>query len=324
MEEAGDSVTISEKEFEKGEEEVKREIVPHGGSGKADEWSDRITDVIRQFVASSKNSLYQDRHEPAFAAPLVGFSRGDDPLYEELKEHVGPFHWTPIEIFSKTFPDGTVKPEELTVISWILPQTKATKQENRRQRRYPSERWARNRLFGENFNVLLRDHVVKELSGRGIKALAPANSAYWEQKLSDRYTFASTWSERHAAYIAGLGTFGLSDGLITEAGKAMRCGSVIANIQVTPSPRPYKDHRAYCLFFSQGTCGKCIERCPAGSVTKEGRDKEKCRDYLRSVTADFVKSHFGIEIYACGLCQTAVPCESRIPVSTTGRLKGLD
>ena len=39
--------------------------------------------------------------------------------------------------------------------------------------------------------------------------------------MSEKYAYASTWSERHAAYAAGLGTFGLSDGLITAAGQGM-------------------------------------------------------------------------------------------------------
>jgi len=49
---------------------------------------------------------------------------------------------------------------------------------------------------------------------------------------SEGYTFASTWSERHAAHTFGIGTFGLCDGLITSRGKAMRCGSLVANIQI--------------------------------------------------------------------------------------------
>ena len=45
-------------------------------------------------------------------------------------------------------------------------------------------------------------------------------------KMSEKYGMASCWSERHAAFVSGLGTFGLCDGLITPVGKAMRCGSV--------------------------------------------------------------------------------------------------
>ena len=105
-------------------------------------------------------------------------------------------------------------------------------------------------------------------------------SPKWEMKLSDQYGLASTWSERHAAYAAGLGTFGLCDGLITPLGKAVRCGSVIARIPIQPSSRPYQDHHAYCLFYSKGICGKCIDRCPVGAITKDGHDKSKCQHYV--------------------------------------------
>jgi len=113
----------------------------------------------------------------------------------------------------------------------------------------------------------------------------------------------------------GLGTFGLCDGLITRRGKAMRCGSVVVHIKIPPSERPYSDHHAYCLFFTKGLCGKCIGRCPVKAITKSGHDKVTCRDYIRPLVADYARSHYGIEAqhYGCGLCQTGVPCESKIP-----------
>jgi epoxyqueuosine reductase len=50
------------------------------------------------------------------------------------------------------------------------------------------------------------------------------------------------------AYAAGLGTFGLCDGLITACGKAMRTGSVAARLEIDALSRPYDDHQAYCPF----------------------------------------------------------------------------
>lgn len=271
--------------------------------------------VVRDFVLHSpQNSLQNAQEEKAWAEPLVGFSRGDDPLYQELKDHVGPFHWTPLEIFRLTFPELSVTPDQLTVITWILPQTEATKADHRKETACTSERWARSRVFGEEFNNELRRHVAGCLLKAGFPAVAPALSSRWEMKQSERFGRACTWSERHAAYAAGLGTFGLSDGLITPKGKAMRCGSVVARIQVPATPRPYEDHHAYCLFFAQdGACGRCISRCPVGAITEKGHDKAACEKYLREEMAEHVSSHFGFKGYACGLCQCGVPCESQIP-----------
>jgi epoxyqueuosine reductase len=273
---------------------------------------------IRSFVASSENGLGNDNGEPYWGAPLIGFSSGADPLYSEVKRLIGPFYWEPIDIFKASFPGVRVSPEELTVIAWVLPQTRVTKMDNRKETRYPARRWARSRKFGEEFNAKLRAHIVSLLNGGGIEAVAPQLSPLWELKVSERYGLSSTWSERHGAHISGLGTFGLCDGLITPLGKAIRCGSVVARFKAVPTPRPYKGVTGYCLFLARGTCGKCMERCPAGAITPEGHNKVKCLEYIDSAAADYAMKHYGVDTHPCGLCQTKVPCESRIPAVKTG------
>ena len=274
-----------------------------------------LESLITDFVDHSpENTLQNPAGEPAFENALVGFAAGDDPLWEEYKEYVGPWHWTPLEIFSLAFPQAEVRAQELTVVSYVLPQTMATKKDNRKETMFPAERWARARIFGEEVNVKLRRKVVDALSEAGCQAVAPMLAPQWERKLSDRWVFASTWSERHAAYAAGLGTFGLCDGLITPRGKAMRVGSVVARLSVPPTPRPYQNHREYCLFFSQGgICGKCIPRCPVGALSPEGHDKVKCYTHQRQAAADHIKNNYHFDGHGCGLCQTGVPCESKIP-----------
>ena len=274
-----------------------------------------IKKIIEEFNATSENSLMNPQNEPAWDKPLVGFANGNDPLWDEYKKHIGDFYWTPPEIFALTFPSLSVKPDEITIVSWILPQTKQTKLDHRKEKSLPSERWARSRKYGEEYNVKLRLHLIKTLSDAGFEAVAPILSPSWEMKVSERCGLASTWSERHAAYASGLGTFGLCDGLITPLGKAVRCGSVIARIPITPTERPYEDHHAYCLYFSKGTCGKCIDRCPVGAITKKGHDKGKCQQYVDVETRKFINAHFGFDAYGCGLCQVGVPCESRIPIT---------
>lgn len=273
-----------------------------------------IEGILLDFIKNSPANTLEDRRgEKAFEDLIVGFSKGDDPLWNAYKQYVGPYHWTPWEIFTRSFPERGVTPGELSVISWILPQREATKADNRKEQRYPSERWARARIYGEEVNVKLRKQVVAALREAGYEAVAPMLSPEWERKKSDRFTFASTWSERHAAYASGLGTFGLCDGLITPRGKAMRTGSVVTRLKISPTPRPYTEHHAYCLFFKDGSCGECISRCPVEAISEAGHDKLKCLSHLRPTTAEYVKSHYHFEGYGCGLCQTNVPCESGIP-----------
>lgn len=93
----------------------------------------------------------------------------------------------------------------------------------------------------------------------------------------------------------------------------MRCGSVVARIKIEPPPRPDNGHHAYGLFFSREIRGECINRRPAGAITECGHDKDTCDGYISQVTSKHVRCHFGLEVHACGLCQTDIPCESRIP-----------
>lgn len=59
--------------------------------------------------------------EPAWEEAIVGFASSEDPIFEDFKGHVGPFHFTPSEIFNRTFPDAPASPRGLTVISWVFP-----------------------------------------------------------------------------------------------------------------------------------------------------------------------------------------------------------
>lgn len=275
---------------------------------------DVIKGLIHDFIVTSPyNTMKNKAEEPAWDDVLVGFASGADPIWQQYKEYVGPFHWTPWEVFNQHCAGEPVSAAELTVVSWVLPQREAVRKANRRAKRYPSEQWARIRIYGEEFNAALRRYVADSLKRVGHAAVAPMLVSNWTIVKSERFSYASSWSERHAAHAAGLGTFGLCDGLITARGKAMRVGSVIAKIAIQPTPRPYADHRAYCLFFANGTCGKCIDRCPARAITKTGHDKEKCRQHLVR-SREYVKKTYRFEGYGCGLCQVGVPCEAGIPV----------
>jgi epoxyqueuosine reductase QueG len=273
-----------------------------------------IEGVIRGFIAASpQNSMQNKAGDPAWDDALVGFASGADPIWQQYKEVVGPFHWTPWEVFHQHCPGVPAGARDLTVVSWVLPQREAVRKANRRAKTYPAEEWARIRIYGEEFNAALRRHVAERLQQAGHAALAPMLASNWTVVKSQRFSYASCWSERHAAHAAGLGTFGLCDGLITARGKAMRVGSVVARIAIEPTPRLYTDHRAWCLFFADGTCGKCINRCPVRAISKTGHDKEKCRQHLARARL-YVKKTYRFEGYGCGLCQVGVPCEAGIPV----------
>lgn len=273
-----------------------------------------LTEAVRKFVRESPhNTLGLASGEPAFDAPLTGFSSGADPLYGEFRNQIGSFYYTPQAMFEAVFPGEEAGPDELSVMSWIIPSTGKTRREQGKRGKHPSERWARTRSLGEEFNNHLRRHVVDLLTEKGIMAFAPLLSEVWSRSEEGPYAPCSNWSERHAAYAAGLGTFGLCDGLITPVGKAVRVGSVIARCRLDPTPRPYTDHHAYCLHFTRDTCRECVARCPVGALSQQGHDKKRCMQYTENTMNRYIREKYGLETYACGLCQAEVACTYGIP-----------
>jgi epoxyqueuosine reductase QueG len=133
----------------------------------------------------------------------------------------------------------------------------------------------------------------------------------------EKVGWASPWSERHVAYACGLGTFSLNDGLITPKGMAVRIGSVAVLLKLAPSERKYGHPKENCLLFRNEKCGKCIPRCPAGAITVEGHDKDRCQEYINSEPLKAKRLEYGLQNPppACGLCQTGVPCEFEIPMA---------
>ena len=277
---------------------------------------DWITREIVAYVSSSEgNRLALLDGSRIYDDPIVGFACGEDPIFQTLKEVIGPFHLTPAEAMERVLGARgipTIPAERIGVISYVLPISKATRRENAKMKDMASRRWAHTRLYGERFNEEVQAHVVSLLGREGYHAVAPQlERGIFKVFADERVGFASTWSQRHVAFAAGLGTFGLCDGLITAAGKAHRIGSVLVD-RPLPSPLRTEDIHRDCLFFNGGGCMECATRCPAGAITERGHDKSRCRDYYEG-TSQVVMDLYGVDTYGCGLCQTGVPCEARAP-----------
>lgn len=116
------------------------------------------------------------------------------------------------------------------------------------------------------------------------------------------------WSERHAAYVCGLGTFGLSKGLITEKGMAGRFSSLITDAPLEADTREYTGLYDNCI-----GCGACVRRCPVRAIDPQtGKNHSVCfMNIGRSKILRYPR-------YGCGLCQSAVPCENTKPFKPKG------
>lgn len=234
---------------------------------------------------------------------LVGVAAADDPLFRRFREPgvVGPHYLLPEDWL----------PGARSVVSVFLAYTETVRVSNRADKALPSQEWLIGRIEGQQLiQNLLCEALMEALRRSGGSVNAPMldpRFRSWSDAGGPEEpggpAFTSNWSERHTAYACGLGSFGLSRGIITEKGMAGRLFSVITTQAVAPSPRPYTDRYEYCT-----QCGACVRRCPARAITLEkGKKHPPCAAFL-----DHTRELFSPR-YGCGKCQTAVPCESRRP-----------
>ena len=280
-----------------------------------EEWFIR---TIKEKIANHPDNQmeYPFWGEPIFEEPLVGFVRGNDPIFDQLKKVIGPHHFSPWEIMRWQAEKNRVKPpdpDELSVVSFVMPFTQKTIRDNAAAVEWASERWAQTRLLGEIFSQTFVREIVTVLMGRGILAVAPDVTPLFNKKRYPQVGWASPWSHRHVAYAAGLGTFGMHDFLITKKGVSHRLGSFVVNLKLEPNGKRPEDIHADCLHYQGHPCLKCAKRCPVTAITAQHyHDKEICYQKV----ADSLKhcnKHYHIFIYGCGLCATGVPCASEIP-----------
>jgi len=237
-----------------------------------------------------------------FESPIFAFGCVDDEYFKLLKNPlaIGEHFMLPKEWLL----------EAKTVISFFLPFSESVKKGNLRDMAWPSKEWLHGRIEGQAFINKLCIHLNSKLIEGGYNSLAPTlDKRFWAKTEFNRnsphpeQSFSSNWSERHVAYVCGLGTFGLSKGLITSKGIAGRFGSIITELYLHPDTRKYEDIYEYC-----SKCGACVKNCPVNAISIEnGKNHIICSKFLDKTAVKFRPR------YGCGKCQTGVPCESRIP-----------
>lgn len=238
-----------------------------------------------------------------YEEPLIGFAAADDELFVETfrrKEVIGPNYFSPAEWL----------PGAKTVVAFFLPFTEAVRVSNRKDPTDPSTEWLYARVEGQEFIGKYMAALKKFFEDMGMSACVPSLDERFGlkieptfKKLRPGFHVDSRWSERHAAYACGLGTFSLTRGMITEKGMAGRFASIIVSEAFEPDVRKYTGVYDYCI-----RCGKCAKNCPANAITlKHGKNNIKCRMYVNKMTRKYSPR------YGCGKCQVGVPCEFRRP-----------
>lgn len=239
-----------------------------------------------------------------FDEPIFGYADAKDELFNQFRDDkkiTNHRFMTPCEWMDSA----------KSVVSIFAPFTKEVRVSNRGGK-LPSHGWLHSRYEGQNRLRELSYYIKEQMESAGYSCVVPGIDSRIEVAIGHNdikhreilnSDYGCNWSERHVAFASGLGTFGLSRGLITRKGMAGRFASAICDIEFEPTKREYTDVYEYCTM-----CGACIRNCPVETISLDkGKGHEKCSRYLEQVHDKFSPR------YGCGKCQVGVPCENGIP-----------
>jgi epoxyqueuosine reductase QueG len=245
--------------------------------------------LIDDFV---KEYMKNDDVKTRWKKPLVAFADATDPLFHKLREVANPEHLLPEDILS----------EARTVITYFLPFEEFISESNIGSRN-SSEIWARAYVETNRLISSTNDFLIDSIRDMGYNAskLNPKLNMDYEKLLS-------VWSNRHVAYIAGLGTFGLNNMLITKKGCCGRLGNVVTDLLIEPTERPKTE---YCLSKYNGSCTACVDNCVNDALFTDEFNRFKCYDMCKDNHGRY--STLGGEADVCGKCLVGIPCSYENP-----------
>lgn len=244
-----------------------------------------------------------------FEDAIVGICRADDECLAEL---VNDKNLEERKSFTLIEPSEFWLPGAKSIISIFSPFTEQVRVSNRGGSD-PSVEIRHARIEGQQFLNALAKHMVDFFTSEGYEAVAPSidprmnmKTEMFDKKVQSGKHYSSNWSERHIAYVAGLGTFSLSDSFISEKGSAGRATSIITTMEFDKDE--YADENKKGVYENCSKCGACISNCPVDAISFEkGHDQGICEIFVDS-TMEKYRPYYG-----CAKCQTNVPCEFCVP-----------
>jgi epoxyqueuosine reductase QueG len=250
----------------------------------------KLENMIKEYVENyPKNKDTKSK----WREPLISYADADDKEFYTLKEIVSPTHALPKDFLQ----------EATTVVTYFIPFDESIVKSNINDK-YSSKEWALAYIETNKLIFELNTFVMNELKKIGYKSnVIPATHNFNEKKL------ISDWSHRHVAVIAGLGTFGLNNMIITEKGCCGRVGSFVTDIKINPTSKIKGEN---CLYKSMNICKKCVDRCVNDALKIESFNRYKC--YEMCLDNDRYHSHLGL-MDICGKCLVDLPCSTKNPIN---------
>lgn len=127
---------------------------------------------------------------------------------------------------------------------------------------------------------------------------------------------SNTLPERYIAYIAGVGTIGKNNMLITKKyGSYVFLGEIITDLEI---PCKEQHTRADLLKYELcGSCEICLGECPTRSINKQRCNPNICLSYLtqkKALTLQQMKLLKG-NVFGCDYCQLKCPHNQKVMVN---------
>lgn len=244
-----------------------------------------ITVIVREYVDEYPR---ENKISHLWREPLVGFADVNHPYICNLPYVVSETHRMPEDFM----------PAPTVIISYFIPFKKELADTNINVPEHAaSKEWAEAYGITNTMMGRLNECLAGRLNEMGYRAAVPQNIGMMVSELK------SPWSQRHIAYAAGLGTFGINNMLITKEGCCGRYNSIVADIPVDADQPLEKEN---CLYKSRGICKKCVANCFSGALTTEGFDRHKCYE-----ACEKNMKVYGVDV--CGKCDTNIPCAFTAP-----------
>jgi epoxyqueuosine reductase QueG len=138
--------------------------------------------------------------------------------------------------------------------------------------------------------------IARDLEKQGyLAALVPTEGSEFGMWYADRETLRADISLKYAAWLAGLGTYGLNQLLITsETGPRIRMTAILTDAPLdTDHPKEESFVRPECA-----ACQKCVKVCPVGAISADGTFRpQACRDFMFTTLGGL----------RCGMCIRVCP-----------------
>jgi epoxyqueuosine reductase QueG len=245
---------------------------------------------LAEFI--SETIIHEANHNAfvtPYRHPVIGFVAADDPHFTHLSE------WT---AYDHLMPDDLL-PGARSVVCFFLPFAAEISHANQQGQEKVARQWA---IAYQDTNVLIgqiTSRLIELLNKYGIQASAEPATGNFDEK-----ALRSHWSHKSIAVLSGIGSFGLHQLVITDAGCAGRFGSFVIDAEL-PIEKPEQKER--CQYFKSETCLDCVIGCPANAISEdEPFDRHACRKQCIKNANDFLD--LGDEIKVCGKCTVLGPC----------------